>query len=62
MKTLHVQTASSSYPVFNGQGIRKEVSEILNTLDEPITQNMIVTAEEIDRLYCEKMLHMLKAH
>lgn len=57
MKTLHVQTASSSYPVFIGQGIRKKACELLTSLNRPLTRIMLVTDEEVDRLYGDEMLH-----
>lgn len=47
MKTLHVQTASSSYPVFIGQGIRKKACELLTSLNRPLTRIMLVTDEEV---------------
>ncbi|MDQ0928206.1 3-dehydroquinate synthetase [Bacillus atrophaeus] len=37
MRTLHVETASSSYPVFIGEGIRKQASELLSSLNRPLT-------------------------
>ncbi|MDR4157025.1 3-dehydroquinate synthase, partial [Bacillus cereus] len=51
MKTLHVHTASSSYPVFIGQGIRKKACELLTSLNRPLTRIMLVTDEEVERLY-----------
>ncbi|MED0586821.1 3-dehydroquinate synthase [Bacillus subtilis] len=60
MKTLHVQTASSSYPVFIGQGIRKKACELLTSLNRPLTRIMLVTDEEVDRLYGDEMLHLLQ--
>lgn len=60
MKTLHVQTASSSYPVFIGQGIRQEACELLTSLNRPLTRIMLVTDEEVDRLYGDEMLHLLQ--
>lgn len=60
MKTLHVQTASSSYPVFIGQGIRKKACELLTSLNSTLTRIMLVTDEEVDRLYGDEMLHLLQ--
>ncbi|MCY8909368.1 3-dehydroquinate synthase [Bacillus atrophaeus] len=60
MRTLHVETASSSYPVFIGEGIRKQASELLSSLNRPLTSILLITDEEVDRLYGEEMFRILE--
>ncbi|MGM0859259.1 3-dehydroquinate synthase [Bacillus atrophaeus] len=60
MRTLHVETASSSYPVFIGEGIRKQAYELLSSLNRPLTSILLITDEEVDRLYGEEMFRILE--
>ncbi|KXZ22012.1 3-dehydroquinate synthase [Bacillus nakamurai] len=59
MKELEVRTASSSYPVYIGEGIRKQAAAFLTSLNRPMTKILLVTDAEVDRLYGDDMYQLL---
>lgn len=61
MKSLQIETASLSYPVFIGGGIRKNADELLSSLDLPMTKLLLITDEEVDKRYGEELLNLLES-
>ncbi|GJJ26229.1 3-dehydroquinate synthase [Bacillus velezensis] len=59
MKELEVRTASSAYPVYIGEGIRKQAAALLSSLNRPLTKILLVIDAEVDRLYGDEMFRLL---
>lgn len=60
MKSLQIETASLSYPVFIGGGIRKNAAELLSSLNLPMTKLLLITDEEVDKRYGEELFSLLR--
>ncbi|PLS02128.1 3-dehydroquinate synthase [Neobacillus cucumis] len=60
METIQIQTESKKYPVFVGEGIRKELSKFLTDHFPNLTKILIITDETIADLHLEKLLRVLK--
>ncbi|MGO4898861.1 3-dehydroquinate synthase [Bacillus sp. GM2] len=61
MKSLQIETASLSYPVFIGGGIRKNAAELLSSLNLPMTKVLLITDEEVDKHYGEELFGLLRS-
>ena len=62
MKSLQIETASLSYPVFIGGGIRKNAAELLSSLNLPMTKLLLITDEEVDKRYGEELFSFSAAN
>ncbi|EKN69602.1 3-dehydroquinate synthase [Neobacillus bataviensis LMG 21833] len=60
METIQIQTASKKYPVFVGEGVRKELGTFLSTHFTNLTRVLIMTDETVEKLHLEKLLVVLK--
>ncbi|MFN2745592.1 MULTISPECIES: 3-dehydroquinate synthase [Bacillus] len=61
MKSLQIETASLSYPVFIGGGIRKNAAELLSSLNLPMTKLLLITDEEVDKRYGTELFNLLQS-
>ncbi|QCJ43277.1 3-dehydroquinate synthase [Bacillus sp. S3] len=60
METIQIQTASKTYSVFVGEGVRKELSTFLSSHFPNLTRILIITDETVAKLHLEKFLLELK--
>ncbi len=59
MKTLHVKTPSNEYDILIGKGILEDTDSLITKVSSP-SKIMIVTDENVDKLYGEKLKAVLK--
>ncbi|MDA7025643.1 3-dehydroquinate synthase [Bacillus sp. CLL-7-23] len=62
MKSLQIETASLTYPIFIGEGIRKNAVELLSSLNLPMTKILLITDDEVDKHYGEELFNLLHSH
>ncbi|MFT0800467.1 3-dehydroquinate synthase [Bacillus swezeyi] len=60
MRSLQIETASLSYPVLIGGGIRKNAAELLSSLNLPMTKLLLITDEEVDKHYGEELFNLFQ--
>ncbi|WML40368.1 3-dehydroquinate synthase [Neobacillus sp. OS1-2] len=60
METIQIETASKKYPVFVGEGVRKELSPFLTNHFTDLTRILIITDETVAKIHLEKLLFTLK--
>ncbi|WP_160721347.1 3-dehydroquinate synthase [Bacillus sp. USDA818B3_A] len=60
METIQIQTESRQYPVFVGEGVRKELPAFLSDHFPNLTKILIITDESVAKLHLEKLLQVLK--
>ena len=60
METIQIQTESRQYPVFVGEGIRRELNAFLTNRFPGLTKILIITDETVAKLHLEKLLQVLK--
>jgi 3-dehydroquinate synthase len=60
METIQIQTESKRYPVFVGDGMRKELLAFLSNHFPDLTKILIITDETVSQLHLETLLQVLK--
>ncbi|MEH7301566.1 3-dehydroquinate synthase [Neobacillus drentensis] len=61
METIQIQTESKSYPVFVGEGVRKELNDFLFNHFTDLTRILIITDETVARLHLQELQKVLSA-
>ncbi|MDI5789394.1 hypothetical protein PO124_16080 [Bacillus licheniformis] len=61
MKSLQIETASLSYPVFIGGGIRKTRQSFV-ILEPSDDETALITDEEVDKRYGEELFSLLRSN
>ena len=61
METIQIQTESKSYPVFVGEGVRKELNDFLSNHLTDLTRILIITDETVARLHLQELQKVLSA-
>ncbi|MGE6629530.1 3-dehydroquinate synthase [Bacillus sp. NPDC077027] len=60
MKTLEVKTSFSTYPVYIGDGIRRDILTFISSLGRPFTKLFIVTDSIVDSFYGKEIIDLLE--
>ncbi|WP_353855418.1 3-dehydroquinate synthase [Bacillus sp. Bos-x628] len=60
MKTLEVSTSSSNYPVYIGDGIRRNIVDLITSTRCSYTKLLIVTDSAVDAIYGSEMVRFLE--
>ncbi|WP_066060977.1 3-dehydroquinate synthase [Neobacillus soli] len=61
METIDIHTESKKYPVFVGEGVRKEINAFLTNHLSNLTRILIITDETVAKLHLEKLLSVLSS-
>lgn len=60
MKTLEVKTSSATYPVFIGDGIKRNIVDLITSTGHSYTKLLIVTDAAVDAIYGDEMVRLLQ--
>ncbi|WP_413309163.1 3-dehydroquinate synthase [Bacillus sp. 1P10SD] len=61
METIQIHTASKSYPVFVGDGVRKELNDYITNHLTGLTRILIITDETVATLHLQELQTVLSA-
>jgi 3-dehydroquinate synthase len=61
MRTINIHTSSKTYPLFLGASIMGELPRVIMDVQPKVTKVLVITDEEVHRLYGEKMMNILSA-
>ncbi|PRS83664.1 MULTISPECIES: 3-dehydroquinate synthase [unclassified Bacillus (in: firmicutes)] len=60
MKTLEVKTSSATYPVYIGDGIKRNIVDLMTSTGHSYTKLLIVTDTAVDAIYGDEMIRLLE--
>ncbi|MFB8735020.1 hypothetical protein ACEQPO_17475 [Bacillus sp. SL00103] len=60
MKTLEVKTSSATYPVYIGDGIKRNIVDLMTSTGHSYTKLLIVTDTAVDAIYGDEIVRLLE--